>query len=72
MNRFAHGEEPVVVVPVVVDPVEVEVPLIVVPVDVRRVEVVVVATDRAAVLRRKPSRSLSFEYFSGLYFIWGF
>lgn len=62
MNRFAHSEEPVVVVPVVVDPVEVQVPLIVVPIDVRGVEVVVVTTHRAAVLRRKPSRSPRIEY----------
>ena len=62
MNRFAHGEESVDVVPVVVDPVEVQVPLIVVPVDVRGVEAAVAATHRAAVLRRKPSRPLRIEY----------
>ena len=41
MKRVAHGEEPVVVVPVVVDPVQVEVPAVVIVPQIRDVAVTV-------------------------------
>ena len=41
MKRFADGEEPVVVVPVVVDPVQVEVPAIAIVPQIRDVAVTV-------------------------------
>lgn len=41
VKRFADGEEPVVVVPVVVDPVQVEVPAIVIVPQIRDVAVTV-------------------------------
>lgn len=40
-KRFADGEEPVVVVPVVVDPVQVEVPAVVIVPQIRDVAVTV-------------------------------
>ena len=41
MKIFAHGEEPVVVVPVVVDPVQIEVPAVVIVPQIRDVAVTV-------------------------------
>ena len=46
MRKLANGEETVVLVPVIVEPIEVEVTLVAVPVEVRHVAVIQVTRDR--------------------------
>lgn len=58
MKRVSNGEEPVVVVPPVLEPVEVEVALVGVAPEVRDVPVIKVPPD----LYRIPSMPLSFEF----------
>ena len=58
MKRVSDSEEPIVVVPPVLEPVEVQVALRTVPVEVRDVPVVEMLPD----LYRIPSMPLSLEY----------
>jgi len=47
--KVANGEEAIVVIPVVVEPIEVQVPLGIVPVEIRHVAVAAHLRDRALV-----------------------
>ena len=62
MKKLADDEEPTVLIPLIVEPVEVEVPVGLVGIDVRDIAIAMQVHDRAVEMYTRPSIALPFEY----------